>query len=65
MNDALYNAWRRDIACEYTVRTGRAFPRDEKRAKLAEFLVRLSDSENPPNPIQAVDMLIAEGLLMS
>ncbi len=66
MDDATYNQWRTNISAEYVIRTGRAFPRaDTNRGeRLRATLVAMSDRDNPPSPIEAVDELIANGLLL-
>lgn len=65
MDDIAYNDWRRDIAAEYIARTGRAFPSmDTERGKqLRALLVAMSDRDDVPDPIEAVNECIRAGLL--
>lgn len=66
MNCKEYNIWRRDIRCEYTLRTGRAYPKETRIPWREDFrlkLVQMSDQDVVPNPVEAVDILIAEGYL--
>lgn len=67
MNTHYYNNWRRDIAAEYVTRTGRAYPSmgTKRGRELREALIAMSDRDNPPSPAEAVDELIAGGLLTS
>ena len=67
MINTVYNNWRRDIAAEYIARTGRAFPSmDTKRGRqLRALLVAMSDRDDVPDPIEAVNECIRAGLLKS
>jgi hypothetical protein len=66
MDDAVYRQWRTDISAEYVIRTGRAFARanTNRGEKLRVALVEMSDRDDPPSPIEAVDELIDRGLLL-
>lgn len=59
LSDKEYNEWRRDIAAEYFLRTGRAYPRANTPhgRVLREMLVYMSD-HNPKSVMDTVDLLL-------
>lgn len=59
LSDKEYNEWRRDIAAEYFLRTGRAYPRAKTPhgRVLREMLVYMSD-HNPKSVMDTVDLLL-------
>jgi hypothetical protein len=59
-SDTLYNVWRRDIAAEYVLLTGKAYPRmgTKARGRLSSFLVWLSDNCPSVKPNEVVALLI-------
>jgi hypothetical protein len=59
MENLEYNAWRRDISCEWVLRTGKSFPRrnTSKWEDLCAWFVRMSDWIVTPDPSQVVDMM--------
>jgi len=66
MVDKVYNVWRRDIAAEYVITTGRAFPSmgTPKGDQLRKRLVRLSDMDNVPTVTETLVLMRVEGLLV-
>jgi hypothetical protein len=61
MNCERYNEWRRDIAAEYVLTTGRTFPKMVNNPPAQRLLVRLSDTPNPPSPEIAIKILQRKG----
>lgn len=62
LNDMEYNNWRRDIAAEYTMTTGRVFA-TRNNPNLIRKLVEISDFEFTPSPIETLQILKENNLV--